>query len=189
MRRLATLFALLLLADCKSLDVPMVVIPDGALVYRIEPTLITYLFTDTTHLTDVHLRWITDAPPPQMPLAGWNCIALSPNTPTDTTGSFVFAFVGPNIGRLEQTVQGVTDSINGYLLRGDQGTGGNFVVHSSGQLTLNWHDGTRSRFFDPAASIRLANDTIFSDADLRDRGDSVRAQWKIRWVRALDCNS
>src|SRR5437868_3745495 len=109
MRRLATLFALLLLADCKSLDVPVAVIPEGALVYRVEPTILTYLLTDTTHLTDLHLRWITDAPPPQMPLAGWNCIALSPSTPTDTTGTFVFAFVGPNIGRLERTDVGADE--------------------------------------------------------------------------------
>lgn len=189
MRRYVPLCALAVLAACKDLSVPVVTIPEGSLVYRIEPSILVYDFVNITSTADLHLSWITDPPPPVVALAGWNCIALLPLSVTDTIGTFVFAAVGPNLGRLQRTTLGVTDTINGLLLVGTEGTRGSFALTSAGTLKLFWSDGQQTRFFDPAATLRLANDTIFADADLRERADSTRVEWQVRWVRALDCKA
>ena len=180
MRRALLPCLLIGLAACRAIDTSqhVIVIPDSAIVYRFEHTLLGYTYVDTTTGFDLHLLWLSGEP-----YAGVNCIALSPHTPTDTVGTFVFVFQGLNEGRILRTDHSVQDTIAGIFLRGDEGTHGTFALQSSGVLKLNWADGVRSRYFDPKAIIRLSNDTIFSDVVRTSNADSVADSWKVRWVR------
>lgn len=184
-RRVALpLLAFALTAACGSLDLPAPVnIPDGAAIYRIEPTLVSDEYIDTTAGRNVGLTWLSG-----QGFDGYNCFGFSPTTPTDTTGSFVFGWAGPNTGTLERRTSGVIDTTVGYFISSQApGTHGTYVVGSSGTLTLNWADGVRNRYFAPSAVIRLVGDTVESRADLRARGDSVRDQWHVYWIASPTC--
>jgi hypothetical protein len=179
MRRIAAATVVLILLACKAVEPPYT-IPAGYEAYRFAPLLLNYDFIDTTTGTNTHYVWAAD------PLyLGLNCLALSPRTSPDTTGQFVFVRNGLNQGLMAQYINGVLgDSvIASFFAPLPPGTKGNYAVTSTGRLNLFWADGTQSRYFDPTAVIRLLGDTIFSDVDLRDNGDSVRAQWNVRWLR------
>ena len=182
MRRIVTVCAILAVCACNKFDTTQPTIPDGAIVYRFAPTLLRYTGVDTTHNFDLHLTWL-----PLEPFFGWTCIALSPRTPTDTIGNFVFVILGANTGRVERIDHGLTDTTAGIFIPDSLGNRGTFAVTSTGQLKLFWTTGVPKRYFDPAASIRLANDTIFSDVVRKSNADSVQDNWQVRWVRG-DCN-
>lgn len=174
------------LAACRGLgDPPVAPIPVGFDVFEIEPSLLFYDFVDSTLVPSIRLQWI-----PQGPYVGTNCFALSPRTGADTTGTFVFVYRGRNVGSLMRTTNNNisdVDTVGGAFLSGVEGTGGSYAVTSSGGLNLTWNDGVLARFFDPAATIRMVGDTIFSDVHLTSRGDSVTVDWSVRWSRSLDC--
>jgi hypothetical protein len=77
----------------------------------------------------------------------------------------------------------VTDTTVFFFLSGLEGTGGTYVVNAAQELTLTWSDGIPSRYFDPSAQMHFSGDTLWSIADLRSHGDSIRAQWTVAWVR------
>ena len=179
LRRPGLLVAFLLIAGCKSLDVPVIAIPDGSEVFVMAPTLLNYHFVDSSVTPRLELTWL-----PGEPYAGNNCIALKAATPTDTTGTFVFVFNGPNVGRMFRNLAGVTDTVKGIFRSGHEGSHGTYAVTSSGQLKLFWADATAGRsYFAPEASIRLAGDTIASDVLRTASGDSVTTEWHVRWLR------
>jgi hypothetical protein len=153
--------------------------PD-AIVYRIQPQLISYLYTDTTAGQDFHLDWLSDTT-----YFGRNCIGFTPRSAIDTIGTFQFFAAGGNQGYIERTIAGTKDTVPGVFLTGEEGTGGSYVLESSGRVTLTWQDGgTITRYFDPAATLRFSGDTLRATADLRFRGDSIRALWDVSWIVA-----
>ena len=158
-------------------------IPAGAVIYKIAPQLLADEFSDVSGGQNFGLTWLSS-----MGFVGYNCFGFTPTTPTDTTGTFVFGWAGPNSGTLERRNNGVTDTIPGYfidnLVPGKHGT---YVVDSSGKLTLTWSDGNRNRYFAPTASLRLYGDTVESIVDLRAKADSVRDQWHVYWIYSPAC--
>jgi hypothetical protein len=167
------------LTACGSLGVDVIPIPEGSEVFVLEPTLLNYHFVDTSGAARLELTWL-----PTEPYAGYTCLALKPTTPTDTTGSFVHAVVGQNVGRQLRNNNGFVDTTAAIFLSGQEGTHGTFVVNSAGVLKLNWADGGAARsFFDPSAVIRLSGDTIASDVQRSASGDSVTVEWHVRWLR------
>jgi hypothetical protein len=173
------------LAACRSTDLeesfPLLEqIPDDAtVIYRIEPTLIGYHFRDTTAGQDLELRWVDI---PQQPFAGYNCVAFSPLSPTDTVGTFVFVARGPNQGFVERMTPVVTDTVTGYFIGNGQGSRGSFVLDSQNRLTLTWANGTPQRYFDPSAVLRISADSLISDADITQAADSIHATWHVVWT-------
>jgi hypothetical protein len=158
-------------------------IPDGAIIFKIAPQLLTDEYIDTTAGNQFGLTWLSS-----QGFIGYNCFGLSPTTPTDTTGTFVFGRAGPNTGRLERRNHGVTDTVPGYFIDTQApGTHGTYVVDASGKLTLTWVDGARTRYFAPSATLRLYTDTIESTADLRAKADSIRDQWHVYWTNSPTC--
>jgi hypothetical protein len=177
--RIAGFALALTLGACKSLDVPVVTIPEGSDVFVMEPSLLNYHFVDSSGASRLVLDWL-----PKEPYAGTNCLALLPGTPGDTTGTFVFAILGANVGRQLRDDHGVMDTTAAIFLSGHEGTHGTYAVHSNGSLKLNWADAEPGRsFFDASASMRLSGDTIASDILTKASGDSVSAEWHVRWLR------
>lgn len=178
----------LALFGCDGYNDDPIEIPAGALVYIIEPSLIGYEFDDTSGGRDFHLDWMFAIP--EFPFTGRTCFGISPSAATDTIGSFVFRAVGPNEGYVLVRDGAVTDTGLAFFLPpagSDAGTRGNYLLRSSGQLELSWADGLQSRYFDPAAVLRVSGDSIISDADLSERGDSVRTKWHVVWTRGQSC--
>lgn len=155
--------------------------PANAIVYKIDPALLSYTFVDQTVQGGFSLAWL-----PVEPYIGINCIGLVPKSAQDTSGTFVFGYYGPNTGRIERrTVAGITDTTTGYFLPAtafSQGTHGTYAVDQTGRLKLFWADGTQTRYFDAGADIRLFGDTIRAVADTRSNADSIRAQWTVYWT-------
>lgn len=159
-------------------------IPDGSVIYEINPLLLQDEYIDTTHAAgSFALTWLTS-----QGFIGYNCFGLKPTTPTDTTGTFVFGWAGPNTGRLERRNNGTIDTVAGYFIdQSPPGTHGTYVVDATGKLTLTFANGTRNRYFAPNAVIRLYGDTIESRADIRVQGDSVRDLWHVYWTYSQGC--
>lgn len=157
--------------------------PD-AVVYRLRPQLINYIYDDSaTAGLVLHLEWMSDTT-----FFGTNCFGFTPNGVGDTTGTFQFYSTGGNQGFVLQNINGVLDTVVGLFLTGNEGTNGSYVRRSSGQVLLTWADGgQQTRYFDPQANIRFIGDTLRSTADLRYNGDSVRAQWDVSWIVG-NCN-
>lgn len=150
----------------------------NAIVYRIQPQLISYLFTDTTAGQNLSLDWLSDTT-----FFGHNCIGFTPRSSIDSIGTFQFYSTGGNQGYIERTISGAKDTVVGLFLTGEEGTHGNYILSSTGRVTLSWLDGgVITRYFDPAAVIQFSGDTLRSIADLRFQGDSVRAQWDVSWI-------
>ena len=168
------------LGACMSLDVPTVEIPPNSVQFVFDPAALYYDFYDSTGTNRLHLTFLADRP-----FAGSNCLALSPNG-SDTVGSFVFATVGQNVGSLVREDHGAIDTAAFFLLSGQEGTKGNYVIHSNGKLKLTWTDwkeGSPSRYFVDTANVRIIGDTIASDVINADHADSAKATWRVRWVR------
>jgi len=181
------LLAFAIVAACSSLEGPkQVEIPEGAFIYKFAPGLLTYEGVDSTLGGHFEFTWLSGEA-----FFGANCLAFLPTTPTDSTGSFVFAWSGQNIGRVERRSNGVPlDTVTGYFMATDPpGTHGSYAVSSTGALTLNWADGARNRYFAPTASLRLVTDTVEAFADIKARGDSIRDQWHVYWVASTSCFS
>src|SRR5690348_246144 len=104
LRQIAAGTAILVLAACKSLDVPVTPIPEGSVQFVFDPSKLFYDFYDSTSNNRLRLIYLND-----QPYAGTNCIALVPSAATDTVGEFVFASVGQNIGRLLREDHGFID--------------------------------------------------------------------------------
>ncbi len=179
--------ATLLLAGClKSFsDAPSIEVPEGSIQFVFDPSTLHYDFYDSTPPTmALQLSYLTG-----QPYAGSNCIALSPNSPTDTAGSFVFARTGLNLGRMLQTDHGVSDTAAFKLLSGHEGSKGTYVIRSSGAIAFTWQDWQQdphySRFFVDSANIRIIGDSIASDVVNAD--PTSKAIWSVRWVRGI-CN-
>lgn len=184
-RRVALPFAgLALAAACVSpSESDQVNIPDGAIIYKIAPQLLSDEFSDISAGQNYGLTWLSS-----QGFIGYNCFGFSPTTPTDTTGTFVFGRAGPNTGRLERRNNGTTDTVPGYFIDTQEpGTHGTYVVDATGKLTLNWTNGARSRYFAPNAVIRLYGDTVEAFADIRAKADSVRDQWHVYWTYSPGC--
>jgi hypothetical protein len=172
------------LAACKTVDVGVESLPyneeiptGAALVYRIEPSRIEYHYTDSTSGQTMTLRWLSS-----QGFVGYNCVALSPRTPTDTIGTFSFVARGANQGLLERFQLGAADTILGYFIASSQGSRGTYVRDAQDQLTFFWTNGTPSRYFDPTATIRIAADSLISAVSLSDRADSIAVQWRVVWT-------
>jgi hypothetical protein len=170
-------------AACKLGDSTGVTIPANALSYVMGDSttsrLIVYHFVDTASGANIRDTWLSDRG-----FGGFNCIGLLPNSPTDTTGKFLFAYVGDNVGEVEETISGTTDTV--VKLFGpvqSMGTHGTYVVDSAGHLKLTWADGAQIQYFAPTAAIRLHGDTINSHAELSLLADSVHATWNVTWIR------
>lgn len=178
-RYTAPALALLALAACiNPVENGGPPIPAGSLVFTFEPSILAYHLADSTNNTHFILDWIPPA------FSGYNCLGLLPNAaPGDTAGSFVFSWSGRNIGFLSRFADGVTDTTTGYFFPAQSlGTHGSYVIDSSNKMTMSWVDGTRSRYFQPAADIRLRADSIISNVDLKTRGDSIHEVWHVVWV-------
>lgn len=186
MRRPAFLAAAVIagLVSCTNdLGVPVVEIPEGSDQFSLAPSLLNYELVDSSSIQKIKLTWL-----PLEPFAGSNCIALSPTTPAQDAGTFVFARFGANIGRMQQIVLPAdTDTVLGILLSGHEGTHGTYTISPSGAMTLNWADAQADQrsYFDPAATIRILGDTIFSDIQKSDHGDSAHVEWHVRWLRGV----
>lgn len=177
-RRPALVMALLAVAACGN-DAPAgPPFGPGDVVYRIVPRSIVYDYIDTTAGLNYQLRWLSDTT-----FSGLNCIGFRPNSVGADTGSFQFYFNGSNQGLLEENTSGSLDTVPGAFLSGEEGTHGAYKINALQELTLYWADGgTITRYFDPAADLRFVHpDTLRSTADLRFQGDSIRAQWDVRW--------
>ena len=162
-------------------------IPASALyIYQFHPGLLYYDFVDTSSTGGVHLRWLMAND--TVPFTGYTCFGLTPRSATDTIGSLVFVARGPNTGYLSRsyvpTIGGdtVTDTTFAYFLTGLEGSRGTYVLHGSGALDLVWANGTQLRYFDSTAAISVRGDTIFSDATLKERGDSITVTWRVGWL-------
>jgi len=161
----------------------LVNIPPGAKIYVIAPQLLSNEFIDTTGGQSFALTWLVD-----LGFEGYSCFGFSPSTPTDTVGTFVFGRAGPNDGWLQRRANGLVDTVRGYFIDAQlPGTHGSYVVESSGKLTLNWSDGTRTRYFAPSAVLRMTSDTVESTVDLRASADSIRDQWHVFWINSPGC--
>jgi hypothetical protein len=155
-------------------------IPSNARVYTMVDSILSYHYVDSTHGSSAELWW-----EPQRGFEGFNCIGLVPSSPTDTVGTFVFAFQGRNVGILRERVFLDTTFVTGFFLPSPNlGTHGSYVLDSAGHLKLTWADGTATQYFDPTADIQLHNDTITSRAELSARADSVHASWSVSWARS-----
>jgi hypothetical protein len=170
-------------AACKLGDTTGVIIPANALTFVLGDTttakLIVYKFVDTASGANIKDVWLSDRG-----FGGFNCIGLLPTTPTDTTGNFLFAYVGENVGEVAETMNGTTDTI--VKLFGpvqSMGSHGTYVVDSAGHLKLSWADGVQIQYFAPTAAIRLHGDTINSQVELSQFADSVHASWNVTWIR------
>lgn len=166
------------LAGCNDRDPAGPNLPEWAVQFRFEPELLQYYYVDSSSTGFLELTWL-----PHFQYSGENCLQFAARTPEDTVGSFYFVVRGPNVGLLERRANNITDTTTGYLLPSPPlGTRGSYVVFSDGRLQLNWFDGTPSRYFDPAAQLRFAGDTLFSDFEFRARADSVYARWHTAWL-------
>ena len=185
-RHLAIPLGLALMVGCATTEPTGLNIPANAIVYEIAPKKLKYDYVDTTvSSTPYTLHWLSDST-----YTGFNCIGLVPRAAPDTTGTFVFVFSGTNTGYIKRLQNGTTDTTSAFFLPPlgfDQGTHGNYALDSSGKLKLFWADGTQSRYFDPAAVIRLHNDTLTSDFSFKASGDSVQFSWQVNWVREPRC--
>ncbi len=185
-RRLSPpLLALALAVACNALDGPeRVDIPEGASIYKLAPTIMSYEGVDSTQGGHFAFTWLAGET-----FFGTNCLAFSPTPAASTSGSFVFFWTGENSGRVERRSSGaVLDTVQGFFMAVDEpGTHGTYDVNASGALTLNWANGSRNRYFDPTATLRLSGDTVESVADLRARGDSIRDQWHVYWITSPSC--
>ena len=173
-------FSLAVLTGCLSTDNGTVQIPPNAIIYKLDPSLLRYTYTDTTAGNNYFLTWL-----PTEAFVGINCLGIVPRSSVDTTGTFVFASNGPNTGRLEHRENATTDTVTAYFLPVSdyaQGTHGTYAVDQTGRMKLFWADGTQSRYFDPSATIRLFGDTIRSVSDIKTRGDSLRVVWDVWWT-------
>ncbi len=186
--RRSSLLLVLTAAACFTRDVgsPPPGPPFGpdAQVYFFDATKLVYMFTDTSRPNNYHLRWLNDTI-----FVGYNCIGLTPRSPTDTVGTFQFYWSNGNTGLLERTNNNVTDTVQGLFLTGLEGTKGTYAINSTGRVVLNWQDwnGTPTRYFDALAVIRLTGDTLRSTADLRFKADSIRSIWDASWIRRPVC--
>jgi len=174
-----------LVAACGSVEGPsQVTIPDGSFIYALAPLALTYEGVDSTAGNHFGFSWLSAES-----FFGSNCLAFLPRTPTDSIGTFVFAVVGQNIGRVERrSGSTVLDTVTGFFLAPQApGTHGTYIVDSNGKLTLNWANGARNRYFAVDAVLRLVSDTVESVADLRTRGDSIRDQWHVVWTASPSC--
>jgi hypothetical protein len=186
----SVVMAAVLLVACRGTDLQLSLphsedIPaDAVFIYRFDPTLLTYDFVDSTQLGQVHLRWLP--PSARTPFTGYTCFALTPRTPTDTIGSFVFIARSANSGYLERkipaAVDSTTDTTAAYFLTGLEGSRGTYALDSQGTLRLSWSNGQQLRYFDPAATLRIATGLLTSDVTLRYSADSVTATWGVGWV-------
>ncbi len=168
---------------CKLGDITRVIIPANALSYvmgdSLTVRLIVYTFVDTASGVRLFDTLLSDRG-----FGGYNCIGLLPKTPTDTTGNFLFAYVGENVVEVKETLNGVTDTVvKRFGPVQSMGTHGTYVLDAAGHLKLDWADGAQIQYFDPRASIRLHGDTINSHAELSQFADSVHATWDVTWVR------
>lgn len=172
-------------AACRLGDSTAVIIPPNALTYVMGDTvtakLIVYRFVDTASGSNIRDVWLSDRG-----FGGFNCIGLLPNTPTDTTGKFLFAYVGANVGEVAETLNGITDTVvKQFGPVQAMGTHGTYVVDATGRLKLTWADGAQIQYFDPKATLRLRGDTINSHAELSLLADSVHATWDVTWIRNI----
>lgn len=164
-------------------------IPPNAIVYQMDARYLTYHLIDTTGGQRYELTWLR--PTPTTAFVGYNCLGFVPKSAQDTTGSFYFYYSGPNIGRIERLDQGVTDTTTAYFLPpqgSDQGTRGTYATDSGNLLHLAWANGLQSRYFDPAAVLRISADTIWSDATFSYNGDSTHVQWQVAWIQKETCS-
>jgi hypothetical protein len=184
--RLAAVLAASLAAPvaCLTSDVTGPVFPSNANVYvfsvRTLPLLV-YSYVDTATGANLRQSWLTDRG-----FAGAACIGLVPHAAvTDTFGTFIFGFNGPNYGEVQEINAGTTDTVvKSFAPLPDEGTHGNYVVDTtSGQLKLSWADGAQTQYFDPKADIRLIHDTITSHAELSAIADSIHVTWRVTWAR------
>jgi len=172
-------------AACHLADITRVIIPSNALTFvmgdAVTARLVVYRFVDTTSGANIRDTWLADRG-----FGGFNCIGLLPNSPTDTTGKFLFAYVGDNVGEVEETINGTTDTvIKVFGPVQNMGTNGTYAVDALGHLKLTWADGSQVQYFDPRATIRLHGDTINSHAELSQFADSIHATWDVTWIRNI----
>lgn len=186
--RLPVVAAFLLAAGCGSIadGSGSPTIPDGSTIFKLEPALLQYHYVDTSGINNVTLTWL-----PSQGFVGYNCLAFKPNTPTDTTGTFVFAWNGQNTGRVQRESPGILDTLQAFFFpptASPLGTHGTYVTDSSGKVKLTWADGVRSRYFQDAADIRFSGDSVISKVDVKAVGDSIHEQWTVYWIYDFSCN-
>ena len=183
MKRILGLALVLSLGAClnaENNDPPQM--PPGSVVFTFEPTALSYVFIDSTVNPALRLDWLV---PPANQYVGTHCLGLLPSSPSDTSqGTFTFSWSGSNTGPVQRSNSIDTDTVVGYLLGevGALATTGTYSIDGSNVLTLSWGSGTPARFFHPSSTIRLAADSIISDAELMFSGDSVREIWHVAWI-------
>src|SRR5262245_54954204 len=183
MKRIVGLALVLTLGACLNSDnTDPPEIPPGSLVFTFEPTVLSYVFIDSTVNPAIRLDWLV---PPANQYVGAHCLGLLPSSPADTAhGTFTFTWSGSNTGPVQRTNGIDTDTVVGFLLppANQQPTTGSYSIDGSNVITLSWSNGTPTRFFHPSSTIRLVADSIISDAQLTFHGDSVREFWHVAWI-------
>jgi hypothetical protein len=172
------------LCGCGSLDTGVEAPPyeeelpaNPGTVYRVVPSLIQYNYTDTRPATEETLRWLSS-----QGFLGYNCIALTPLSPADSVGTFVFVARDANRGLLERVRHTIADTVAGYFVANGQGSRGTYVRDSQGLVTLHWNNGLAARYFDPSATIRIAGDSLIASATIREQADSILSTWNVTWT-------
>jgi hypothetical protein len=156
-------------------------IPDNAIVYVFSNRTLSsfvYAYTDTASGIKLHQQVIDS-----LGYAGALCLGLSPHAAvTDTFGTFVFAYNGPNVAEVYESLNGTVDTLVKVFQIPGMGTHGSYTLDTtSGKLALKWTDGVPSQYFDPSSDLRLLRDTLKIHAELSAFADSIHATWRMTW--------
>ncbi len=184
MKRLVALAAAVLGAACTESAAPEPEFPDHAAhFFFLYPNLV-YTYVDSTPNANYRLDWAPGLSG-DTTFLGYNCVIFVPRTPTDTIGEVHFRVRGNNQGRQQLTNTAGADSVDAFFLALDYPTRGRFVVNTAGSVSLNWDNGTPSRYFAPDATLRIANDTLYSDVTHTFTNGYVT--WHVEWLRISEC--
>ncbi len=157
-------------------------IPAHAVLYLFYYPELRYEFVDSTPNNSYRLDWVGGS---ASTFQGYNCVILIPRVPGDTIGEVIFRVSGVNQARLQITNATGVDSANAFFLAQNFPTRGRFVVTTAGAVTIIWDDGTPSRYFAPEATMRIAQDTLYSDVTQNFTNGFVT--WHVAWVQTIDC--
>ena len=160
-------------------------IPANAIVYvfgqKTFPSMV-YTYTDTVAGIRLFQRVLTDRG-----YAGIACLGLVPHAAvTDTFGTFVVQFIGPNTAQVWDSLNGIVDTLQKVFAPQGLGRQGSFVHDTaSGKLLLSWNDGIPTQYFDPKSDLRLVHDTLTIHAELSASADSLHVTWRMTWPRDI----
>ncbi len=157
-------------------------IPAHAVLYLFYYPELRYEFVDSTPNNSYRLDWVGGS---ASGFQGYNCVIMIPRAAGDTIGDVMFRVRGANQARLQITNAAGVDSANAFFLAQGFPTRGRFVVTTAGAVSIIWDDGMPSRYFAPEATLRIAQDTLYSDVTHNFTNGFVT--WHVAWVQSTDC--